>query len=67
MQLPANRQLDRRLIGGSLLFGVGWGIAGLCPGPGLVLLFTGHWQAWLFVLAMVAGMFLYSGLERRGA
>ncbi|WP_366481273.1 DUF6691 family protein [Aquabacterium sp.] len=36
MKLPAANQIDRRLIGGSLRFGVGWGIAGFCPGPGLV-------------------------------
>ena len=65
MGLPARRDIDRRLVGGSLLFGVGWGIAGICPGPALVLLPTGHWQAGLFVLAMLAGMVLYAGLEAR--
>ncbi|MCO6058108.1 YeeE/YedE family protein [Pseudomonas sp. MOB-449] len=63
MQLPARRGPDPRLIGGSLLFGVGWGIAGICPGPALVLLLTGHWQVWLFVLAMSGGMLLFAGLE----
>jgi uncharacterized membrane protein YedE/YeeE len=38
MQLPTSRQLDRRLLGGSLLFGVGWGLAGICPGPALILI-----------------------------
>lgn len=65
MQLPAKRELDRRLIGGSLLFGIGWGIAGICPGPGVVLVLTGHWQAWLFVVAMVGGMMLFRTLESR--
>jgi uncharacterized membrane protein YedE/YeeE len=65
MRLPHKRELDRRLIGGSLLFGVGWGIAGICPGPALVLLLSGHWQAPLFVLAMLAGMLAFSLLERR--
>ncbi|HLA29824.1 MAG TPA: YeeE/YedE family protein [Pseudomonas sp.] len=64
MQLPHKRELDRRLIGGSLLFGVGWGIAGICPGPALVLLLSGHWQAPLFVLAMLAGMQAFSLLQR---
>ena len=65
MQLPQNKQLDRRLIGGGLLFGVGWGIAGICPGPALAILLSGHWQAIVFVLAMLAGMWLFSALERR--
>lgn len=67
MQLPTRRDLDARLIGGSLLFGVGWGIAGICPGPALVILLTGHWQALLFVAAMLAGMLIFTALEgRRG-
>lgn len=67
MQLPQKRELDRRLIGGSLLFGIGWGIAGICPGPAVALLLTGYWQILLFVLAMLAGMWLFSALERRRA
>ncbi|HUE91796.1 DUF6691 family protein [Pseudomonas sp.] len=67
MQLPNKRSLDRRLIGGSLLFGVGWGIAGICPGPALAILLSGHWQVLLFVLAMLAGMLLFSVLESRRA
>lgn len=67
MQLPQKRQIDRRLVLGSLLFGAGWGIAGICPGPALVLTLTGHWQAWLFGAAMLAGMGLFELLERRGS
>ncbi|MGQ7960493.1 DUF6691 family protein [Pseudomonas sp. SP16.1] len=67
MQLPTRRELDARLIGGSLLFGVGWGIAGICPGPAVAILLTGHWQAPLFVAAMLSGMLIFSALEgRRG-
>ncbi|MGP0172955.1 DUF6691 family protein [Pseudomonas sp. NCHU5208] len=67
MQLPTRRDLDARLIGGSLLFGVGWGIAGICPGPAVAILLTGHWQALLFVAAMLAGMLIFTALEgRRG-
>ncbi len=67
MQLPTRRDLDARLIGGSLLFGIGWGIAGICPGPALAILLSGHWQAPLFVAAMLAGMLIFSALEgRRG-
>lgn len=58
MQLPMKRELDARLIIGSLVFGIGWGIAGICPGPGVAILLTGHWQIILFLLAMVAGMHL---------
>ncbi|AMT89888.1 MULTISPECIES: DUF6691 family protein [Pseudomonas] len=65
MQLPARKELDRRLVGGSLLFGVGWGIAGICPGPAVTILLTGHWQATVFVLAMIAGMGLFTLLETR--
>ncbi|TBU98935.1 DUF6691 family protein [Stutzerimonas kirkiae] len=65
MRLPTRRAPDRRLVGGSLLFGVGWGIAGICPGPALVLLSTGHWQVIVFVLAMLAGMGLFNVLDNR--
>lgn len=68
MQLPGRRDVDRRLIGGSLVFGIGWGLAGICPGPALVLLPAGYWQAWLFVAAMLVGMGLFQWLEaRRGS
>ena len=67
MQLPGKRTLDRRLLGGSLLFGVGWGIAGICPGPALATLLSGRWQVLLFVLAMLVGMALFALLERRAA
>jgi uncharacterized membrane protein YedE/YeeE len=65
IQLPVKRGLDPRLIGGSLVFGVGWGIAGICPGPAVAILLTGHWQIIIFVLAMLAGMYLFSALESR--
>jgi uncharacterized membrane protein YedE/YeeE len=67
MRLPTARQVDRRLVGGSLLFGIGWGIAGLCPGPALVALGMGLAPALVFVAAMVAGMGLFEMLERRRA
>lgn len=67
MQLPVKRELDVRLIAGSLLFGIGWGIAGICPGPAVVLLLTAHWQAFVFVLAMLFGMLLFTELEARRA
>lgn len=63
MKLPTARHIDRRLVVGSLLFGVGWGIAGFCPGPALVALGMGEGKAVLFVLAMLAGMGLFEVLE----
>lgn len=65
MQLPIKRELDPRLIGGSLLFGVGWGIAGICPGPAVAILLTGHWQIFVFMSAMLVGMLLFTALETR--
>ncbi|HEY6087385.1 MAG TPA: YeeE/YedE family protein [Burkholderiaceae bacterium] len=63
MDLPSARQIDRRLVGGSLLFGIGWGIAGFCPGPALVALGMGQAKAAVFVLAMLAGMLLFEAIE----
>lgn len=65
MQLPVKRELDARLIGGSLVFGIGWGIAGICPGPAVAILLTGRWQIIIFILAMLTGMYLFSALESR--
>ncbi len=59
MQLPTARDIDRRLVGGSLLFGVGWGLAGFCPGPAIVALGAGEMKALVFVVAMIAGMGIY--------
>jgi uncharacterized protein len=67
MQLPAARGVDRRLVVGSLLFGIGWGLAGLCPGPALVVLGLGDAKAAGFVAAMLAGMVVFELLERRQA
>lgn len=64
MRMPLARTLDRRLIGGSLVFGIGWGIAGICPGPALVALGMGVPQAYVFVLAMLVGMGLFEAIER---
>lgn len=67
MQLPTSRDIDKRLVTGSLLFGAGWGLAGFCPGPALVSVGTGNPKAVVFVLAMLAGMALFEVLERRPA
>ncbi len=64
MRLPATTVVDRRLVLGSLVFGIGWGLAGFCPGPALVALGAGYGKAAAFVAAMIAGMALFELLER---
>jgi uncharacterized membrane protein YedE/YeeE len=64
MHLPTVRQIDRRLVLGSLTFGVGWGLAGFCPGPALVSLGAGYDKAAVFSVAMLTGMALYEAFER---
>jgi uncharacterized membrane protein YedE/YeeE len=61
-EFPTRRDLDLRLIAGAALFGVGWGLAGLCPGPALVAMMFGPWEIIVFVGAMVAGMASYHAL-----
>ena len=65
IHLPSKRELDKRLLLGSLTFGVGWGLAGFCPGPGIVA--TGALQpgAAVFTLAMVGGMFVFRLMDSR--
>lgn len=66
LQLIRSQQpIDRQLVAGSLLFGVGWGIAGFCPGPALVALGIGETKAVTFVAAMVAGMAVFELVESR--
>ncbi|HTH75103.1 MAG TPA: YeeE/YedE family protein [Trinickia sp.] len=65
MSWPALSRIDRPLVVGSALFGIGWGIAGFCPGPALIAASSGQPKAWLFVLAMLAGMALHSLVTRR--
>ena len=64
MQLPHNRDIDQRLLAGSVLFGIGWGLAGFCPGPALVSFGSGFDKAALFVVAMLGGMLVYTAAER---
>ncbi len=63
--LPDTRHVDGRLIAGAVVFGIGWGVAGLCPGPAVVGLALDPARALLFVVAMLAGMALHRvGLAR---
>lgn len=56
--LPNSRRIDAQLIGGSAVFGIGWGIAGFCPGGALPALGTGRWEAFAFTAAVIVGIFL---------
>jgi len=67
MNIPARRDIDRRLVLGNLTFGIGWGLAGYCPGPAIASLAGGGAKPWLFFLAMLAGMALFEFAERRRA
>ncbi|ONF44168.1 hypothetical protein BTO32_07750 [Marinobacter lutaoensis] len=67
MKVPSHNHIDKRLVLGSLVFGVGWGIAGFCPGPGLVALGAGEAKAAVFVASMVAGMAIFEIIERNRA
>lgn len=65
INMPTSRVIDKRLVLGSLAFGIGWGLAGICPGPGLVLVGSGNAQGMVFVAAMLVGMGIFELLERR--
>ncbi|TNF64673.1 MAG: hypothetical protein EP307_02015 [Rhodobacteraceae bacterium] len=62
---PAEAVFDRRLIGGSVLFGMGWGLAGLCPGPAIASLSYGGAEGLLFLAAMLIGMGAAPAIGRR--
>lgn len=65
--LPTRTDIDPRLVGGAALFGVGWGLAGFCPGPALTSLASGETSVLLFVVSMLAGMYLYKLVDNSGA
>lgn len=67
MQLPAATKIDWRLVTGSSLFGIGWGLAGVCPGPALVTLSAGMTPALIFTVFMLAGMGCYALMNRMAA
>lgn len=62
--IPTRRDIDYRLVVGSLLFGIGWGLFGYCPGPAIGALVYGHAETMLFVAAMLAGVFIEWGVRR---
>jgi uncharacterized membrane protein YedE/YeeE len=66
LHLPTSRDIDKRLVAGALLFGAGWGLAGFCPGPGIVSMAAGEPKAAVFVVAMLAGMLVFEWIDRLG-
>ena len=63
IEMPNKTVINKKLLIGAMLFGIGWGLVGICPGPGIVLLGTGQWQAYVFIPAMIVGMLVYQWLE----
>ena len=59
LEIPTCRDLEPRLLTGAALFGMGWGLVGLCPGPALTILPLGLWQVAVFVAAMLTGMVIF--------
>ena len=59
IDLPTNNRIDPQLITGSVLFGIGWGIAGICPAPSFTLIGLGHYEALYFIIAMIAGVWIH--------
>ena len=57
--LPTRTSIDSRLIGGAVIFGLGWGLAGYCPGPALTSIASGSYSALIFAGAMIAGIFIF--------
>ncbi len=66
-QVPASKRIDARLIGGAAMFGIGWGLAGFCPGPAVASLGYGLWQSVVFVSAMLVGMLVWERRDALGA
>jgi hypothetical protein len=64
LHFPASRDIDLRLVGGSAVFGVGWGLVGFCPGPALVAFGAGEQKAAIFVAAMLGGMLIYAAIDK---
>lgn len=67
IDLPKNNKIDSKLVTGSLIFGIGWGIAGICPAPSLTLIGLGYYQALYFIAAMMIGMLIHRKLMGRNS
>jgi hypothetical protein len=66
IDLPERTRIDRPLVMGALLFGIGWGLSGFCPGPAVASVLIGGSAVWIFVASMLAGMGLYTLAEKLG-
>ena len=64
LQIPTSKIIDKKLVIGSVLFGLGWGLGGICPGPAILLTGMGLTQGILFTLAMIAGMAIFQLFQR---
>ncbi|KLN96571.1 DUF6691 family protein [Moellerella wisconsensis] len=64
IQIPTKTVIDKKLVLGSLLFGIGWGLAGICPGPAVLLTGAGQWQGIIFTFAMVLGMWIFQRVHQ---
>lgn len=64
LQIPTSKVIDKKLVIGSVLFGLGWGLGGICPGPAILLTGMGLTQGILFTLAMIAGMAIFQLFQR---
>lgn len=64
LNVTTGGKIDGRLVVGGLLFGAGWGLVGICPGPAVLLLSRGVWQGWVFAAAMFAGMGLFQLMQK---
>lgn len=62
--LPSTTEIDRELLLGATIFGIGWGVAGYCPGPGVAALVLITWEPVWFTLAVIAGFFLHRALSQ---
>ncbi|MDD2179162.1 hypothetical protein OIN59_17125 [Acidovorax sp. D2M1] len=67
LNLPKATQIDKRLLTGGLTFGIGWGLSGFCPGPGIVSMAAGELKAAVFMAAMLFGMAIFEIAERAGS
>jgi uncharacterized protein len=63
--LPTRKDIDKKLITGAILFGLGWGWAGICPGPSLVGVWSGDFRVLLFIASMILGMFIFKKVEHK--
>lgn len=63
-QVPNNKTIDKNLILGGVLFGMGWGLAGFCPGPGITALASGALEPLIFVVSMTVGMFAFDLFQK---